>query len=154
MTNRISHLFPLAGLLATLAIPLQSVLADSPTQQMPAVQKLGPAARPAAASGKDTHPAIRTLPVRVLKTQVTPVGPAVIQGPVLANCAMGFNKTGETKNPQTTVLYNFECTTPVITCPNNPALPGVSLDVEIVSTNPEQTAKRIRYTCTYYHIEQ
>lgn len=78
-----------------------------------------------------------------------PVGPNQIQIAPLAVCANGFNKTGESKAVNG-ALYNFQCTTPVITCPKNPSFTMSSLDVEIISMNPEQTAKSIRYTCKYW----
>lgn len=81
-----------------------------------------------------------------------PVGPNQIQIVPLAICATGFNKTGETKG-SAGALVNFQCTTPVITCPKNPSFTTSSLDVEIISNNPEQTAKRIRYTCNYWTPE-
>lgn len=78
-----------------------------------------------------------------------PVGPNQIQIAPLAVCATGFNKTGENKSVNG-ALYNFQCTTPVITCPKNPSFTTSSLDVEIISNNPEQSAKSIRYTCKYW----
>jgi len=152
MKIHMPHLSLLTALLAMLAMSLDTVLADPPAKGAPTVQKVVPAARPAATLGKDSSPAIRTLPAAVLKTQGPVAGPSAsgsIQSAVLANCATGFNKTGEHKDLQG-ALYDFECTTPVITCPNNPVYPNSSLDVEIINTNPEQSAKRIRYTCTYY----
>ena len=153
MKIRLSHLSLLSALLATTALSFDSVLADSPIKQIPAVQKVVPATHPAATLGKDPSPAVRTLPAGVLKTQGPAAGPSAsgsIKGPVLANCATGFNKTAEHKQVETGALDSFECTTPVITCPHNPVYPLSSLEVEIINTNPEQSAKRIRYTCTYY----
>lgn len=81
-----------------------------------------------------------------------PIGPNQVQIAPLAVCAAGFNKTKETKETKgpTGALYNFQCTTPVITCPKNPSFTMSSLDVEIISNNPEQAAKQIRYTCKYW----
>ena len=81
-----------------------------------------------------------------------PVGPNQMQIAPLAICATGFNKTHETKGPAG-ALVNFQCTTPVITCPKNPSFTTASLDVEIISNNPEQAAKSIRYTCKYWTPE-
>lgn len=152
MKSRTSHLSLLAAVLLT-ALSFDLVRADSPTKPAPSVQKIVPAAHPAAASGKDSGSAVRTLPAAVLKTQVPAGGPSArgsIKGPVLANCATGFNKTAEHKQVETGALDRFECTTPVITCPHNPVYQLASLEVEIINTNPEQSAKQIRYTCTYY----
>lgn len=84
---------------------------------------------------------------------VVPVGPGAIAQAPLAVCAAGFSKTGEKKHIPTGTLISFECTTPVITCPKNPSYTTASLDVEIINSNPEQSAKRIRYTCKYWTPE-
>ena len=87
------------------------------------------------------------------KTASPTAGPSAtdaLQAPMLAHCATGFNKTAEHKQAQTGVLESFERTTPVITCPKNPVLPLASLEVQILSENPEGSVKRIRYVCTYY----
>lgn len=78
-----------------------------------------------------------------------PPGPNQVAIAPLAICATGFNKTGE-KKVLNGALENFQCTTPVITCPKNPSYTTSSLDVEIISNNPEQAAKSIRYTCKYW----
>ena len=83
------------------------------------------------------------------------VGPAAaggFQAAPLAVCATGFAKTGEQRNGQTTAVLSFQCTTPVITCPRNPDLPGVTLDVQVLTDNPEGSTKRIRYTCRYFPL--
>ena len=153
MKIRIPRLSLMGTLLAILAVLFDVALADSPSKGVPIGSKAVPAAHPATTVVKDPSPGIRTLPTSGLKTQGPAGGPSAtgaIQAPVLASCATGFNKTGEHKQVQTGALDSFECTTPIITCPHNPVFPNVSLEVEIISTNPEQTAKRIRYTCTYY----
>jgi len=149
MKIRISHVVLLAALPTVLAMSFDSALAGPPAKELPAMHQ----AVPVVPTVKAPSAAIRTQPAAVLKAQGVAAGPSasgVIQAPMLAHCAMGFSKTGENKNVSTGALNSFECTTPVITCPTNPVFPIVSLDVHIISTNPEQTAKRIRYTCTYY----
>lgn len=127
--------------------------AGAPVQPPPATFKAAPAGIPAlpVANGP-VPPAVAKLPV-ARNTAGPGAGPAAtdaLQAPALARCATGFGKTGENVNPQTGVLSSFECTTPVITCPKNPVLPSASLDVQIISENPEGTVKRVRYVCTYY----
>lgn len=82
-----------------------------------------------------------------------PVGAGSIGVAPLAICAAGFNKTAEQKHIPNGALIRFECTTPVITCPKNPAYTSVSLEVKIINTNPEQSAKQIRYECKYFTPE-
>jgi hypothetical protein len=120
----------------------------------------------AGTSGADTagNSAMKKLPPVAGKaisgpatTPGNPAGPAAsnsIQTVALAQCAMGFNKTNEVKHIPNGALLRFECTTPVITCPKNPSFTSVSLEVKIISTNPEQTAKQIRYECKYFSPEQ
>jgi hypothetical protein len=115
------------------------------------------AAKPARALQSASHPkepagAARKQPSATLKAPGVLPGPGigpVVQSPTLAHCAVGFNKTDENKDINGG-LQAFECTTPVIACPSNPVYPNASLEVEIISNNPEQAAKQIRYTCTYY----
>lgn len=83
----------------------------------------------------------------------TPVGPGSVGVAPLAVCAAGFNKTAEHKHIPNGALVRFECTTPVITCPKNPAYTSVSLEVKIINSNPEQSAKQIRYECKYFTPE-
>jgi hypothetical protein len=153
MNTRMSCLSLLAALLATLAVSFEPARADAPAKGAPMVKKAVPAARAPAPAAKQSSPAAPALPPVMLKAQTPGAGPAAaggIQTVALARCATGFSKTGENKNAQTGALNTFECTTPVITCPKNPVLPLASLDVQIISENPEGSVKRIRYTCTYY----
>lgn len=117
-------------------------------------------------AGADTagNAAVKKLPAAPGKaisaqaaTPGNPAGPSAsnsIQTVALAQCALGFNKTAEQKHIPNGALIRFECTTPVITCPKNPSFTSVSLEVKIISTNPEQTAKQIRYECKYFTPEQ
>lgn len=76
--------------------------------------------------------------------------------PMLAQCAPGFNKTKEHKNPASGALISFECTTPVIKCPKNPSFTQVSLEGKANANsnqNPDIAALTLRYTCTYYTPE-
>lgn len=109
------------------------VLADAP-----ALPRLAPRSQPT------------SLPIAAQPASQGPAAAGSIQAAPLAVCATGFSKTGETKHQATGALYNFTCTTPVITCPKNPALPLSSLEVVILNDNPEASQKRIRYVCKYW----
>lgn len=119
----------LAASLAALAMSFGSAQADTPKSPASAIK---------AVPGNPPPP---------------PVGAGSIGVAPLAICAAGFNKTAEQKHIPNGALIRFECTTPVITCPKNPAYTTVSLEVKIINTNPEQSAKQIRYECKYFTPE-
>jgi hypothetical protein len=141
-----------AAALAILAMAPLSGSADSLKAGAAGPSKTLRALDPVPSRANEAAPPVRKRAPAALKTAGGQPGPAigpVVQAPILAHCATGFNKTDENKDVSG-ALQGFECTTPVITCPLNPVYPNVSLEVQIISNNPEQTAKQIRYICTYY----
>jgi hypothetical protein len=122
------------------ASPRLGLSAKPRARHSTAPQKLG--ARPAAAEAKFARPGATAPAGR-------PAAAGDIQAPSLANCTSGFSKTDENTGP-TGVVSSFDCTTPILRCPNNPTFPNKSLDVDILNENPEMAQLRIRYTCSYY----